>query len=408
MKQKIILTTLFLTIFSLVVFVSAVNPPSLPGETTKDIPGYGSITGNYVESSFKFMNGWNLVHGLPNPEWLSGGDIEASNIKAIYGFNPITQEYIRFYPEPEKSKLSSQNTRVDSMISATAFWVYIDSPTEYGESEYWTLEPNVELNKQMVEGWNFVSFLPNYVGKSFDELEGNCDIQKLYWWQPRSQQFNNILSDKDRMEVLRYSENIGSGLLIKVPESCILFASSSDSSDVPNIPEIPNIKSGEGGEELKILYEAIPVSSIHSLIPSGLNPTSTEDVLQKINKSEGNYLDENFYVHIPGGDHENVNAHDSIEINFQLPSDLISEENELFVKVNLACGDYGEIFIKSSNKFGDFNTLERVKCETENWEEKEIIVSSGSVWTETPVIVFKRDGGRGQVKVDSVEVFVKG
>lgn len=242
MKQKIILTTLFLTILSLVVFVSAVNPPSLPGETTKDIPGYGSITGNYVESSFKFMNGWNLIHGLPNPEWLSGGDVEASNIKAIYGFNPITQEYIRFYPQPEKSKLSSQNTRVDSMISATAFWVYIDSPTEYGEAEYWTLEPNVELNKQMVAGWNFVSFLPNYVGKSFDELKGNCDIQKLYWWQPRDQQFNNILSDKDRMEVLRYSENIGSGLLIKVPESCTLFTSSSDSSGVPNIPEIPNIK----------------------------------------------------------------------------------------------------------------------------------------------------------------------
>ena len=110
-----------------VVFVSAVNVPSLPGETSKDIPGYGSISGSYVESSFKFMNGWNLVHGLPNPEWLSGGDIEASNIKAIYGFNPMTQEYIRFYPQPEKTKLNSQNTRVDSMISATAFWVYIDS-----------------------------------------------------------------------------------------------------------------------------------------------------------------------------------------------------------------------------------------------------------------------------------------
>tara|TARA_Y100000310_G_C20497854_1_gene722440 strand:- start:15 stop:995 length:981 start_codon:yes stop_codon:yes gene_type:complete len=242
MKQKIFLSIAILSLLSLAVFVSAVNPPSLPGETTKDIPGYGSITGNYVESSFKFMNGWNLIHGLPNPEWLSGGDLEASNIKAIYGFNPITQEYIRFYPQPEKNKLSSQNTRVDSMISATAFWVYIDAPTEYGESEYWTLEPNEELNKQLVEGWNFVGFLPNYVGKSFDELKGNCDIQKLYWWQPRSQQFNNILSDKDRMEVLRYSENIGSGLLIKVPESCTLFTSSSDSSGVPNVPEIPNIK----------------------------------------------------------------------------------------------------------------------------------------------------------------------
>ena len=242
MNKKFVLPIALLTLFSLAFLVSAIDVPSLPGETSKDIPGYGSISGSYVESSFKFMNGWNLVHGLPNPEWLSGGDIEASNIKAIYGFNPMTQEYIRFYPQPEKTKLNSQNTRVDSMISATAFWVYIDSPNGYGEAEYWSLEPNEELNKQMLKGWNFVSFLPNYVGKSFDELKGNCNIQKLYWWQPRDQQFNNILSDKDRMEVLRYSENIGSGLLIKVSESCTLFASSSDNFGVPNIPEIPNIK----------------------------------------------------------------------------------------------------------------------------------------------------------------------
>lgn len=236
----------FVSLFILVCFifsVSAIDVPNLPEETSKDIPGYGSISGNYVESSFKFMNGWNLVHGLPNPEWLSGGNIGLSNIKVIYGFSPLTQEYIRFYPQPEESKLSSQNTRVDSMISATAFWVYIDSPAGWGESEYWTLEPNEELNKQMVEGWNFVSILPNYIGKSFGELKGSCDIQKLYWWQPRDQQFNNILSDKDRMEVLRYSENIGSGLLIKVPESCtLLIGTSGNSGNIPNIPNIPNIK----------------------------------------------------------------------------------------------------------------------------------------------------------------------
>ena len=162
-------------------------------------------------------------------------------------------------------------------------------------------------------------------------------------------------------------------------------------------------------EELKVLYEAIPFSSTHSLIQCCPDRTTgTEDVLQKINNSEGNYLDENFYVHIPGGDHENVNSHDSLEIKFQIPPDFIGEENELFVKVKLACGDYGEIFIKSSNKFGDFDNLERVKCETENWEEKEIVVSSGSVWTEDPVIILKRDGGVGQVKIDSVEIFVKG
>ncbi len=160
--------------------------------------------------------------------------------------------------------------------------------------------------------------------------------------------------------------------------------------------------------ESKILYETIPVSATHFLISSGSTIDETENVTLEINNSEGDYLDKNYYVHIPGGDPKNHNSHDFIEINFLIPSDFVNTENELFVKIKLACGDYGEIFIKSSNKFGDFDNLERVKCETENWEEKEIIVSSGIVWTENPLIVLKRDGGRGQVKIDSVEIFVKG
>jgi len=98
--------------------------------------------------------------------------------------------------------------------------------------------------------------MPNFINKSFNDLKGNCNIGKLYWWQPRDQQFMNILSDKDRMEVLRYSENIGSGLLIKVQESCTLFTgTSNDGSDIPNVPEIPNIKEctdSDGGSVIDV------------------------------------------------------------------------------------------------------------------------------------------------------------
>ncbi|MDO8460049.1 MAG: hypothetical protein Q7S74_03000 [Nanoarchaeota archaeon] len=250
MRKLLFATLTICFLLGLIVLVSAL-------QTSKDIVGYGAIEGNYVEANFKFMKGWNLVQGLPNPEWLSGGDIESSNIKAIYGFNPVTQEYIRFYPQPEKSKLNSQNTRVDSMISATSFWVYIDSPQkEYGQINYLTLEPNTELSKQLLTGWNFASIMPNFINKSFNDLKGNCNIEKMYWWQSRDQQWMNILSDKDRMEVLRYSENIGSGLLIKVSESCTLLTGIVDNpSDIPGAPAIPNIKEctdSDGGSVIDV------------------------------------------------------------------------------------------------------------------------------------------------------------
>ncbi|MBU0958086.1 MAG: hypothetical protein KKF56_04740 [Nanoarchaeota archaeon] len=159
----------------------------------------------------------------------------------------------------------------------------------------------------------------------------------------------------------------------------------------------------------QLLYEAFPVYANHSLLMPGEVLLGSEDPLEKISESEGDYLNENYYVQIPSQNHSSpINSQDSIQVNFTIPEELISEDNELFVKVNLACGEYGQIFIKSSNKFGGFDSLERPRCETENWEEKEIIISSGSVWTNHPVILLERTGGVGQVKIDSVEIYIMG
>ena len=92
MNKKIIFAVSLIFLIGIGVFVSALR-------MEKDIPGYGIIGGDYEQASVKVINGWNQIKGFPNPEWIFDGDVSKDNIKAIYGFNPVTQKYIRFYLE---------------------------------------------------------------------------------------------------------------------------------------------------------------------------------------------------------------------------------------------------------------------------------------------------------------------
>jgi hypothetical protein len=209
MNKKIIMPIALLTLLSLAVFVSAWT----------------------IEYGTTINEGWNLVYAFIEPEQIQG--IEPSNIKAIYGFMPTTQEYVRFYPNPEMDKITLMD---GDQFRNTAFWVYSDAETgkefngRYNGVEYWLAEEPIPYNeRQLYEGWNFVGITSDMVGKSVEEIKGTCSIEKQYIW---------ISSEKKwaTFPEMIYPSMAGKGFIIKVSEDCKLGTPTGEIDSPPTIP----------------------------------------------------------------------------------------------------------------------------------------------------------------------------
>jgi len=224
-----------LIIFSLMIFLIATFAYAV--QLTKELPGYGTITGNYVEQSINFEKGWNLIHGFPNPDWLSGGDIEKNNIKAIYGLNPISVEYARFYPNPESDKIGGSNFAWSESIKMNAFWVYSNKG---GRSKITTLEP-LALNKvQLLKGWNFVGIVPEMEDSRFEDYAGTCDVNKIYTWSGINQRWS---SHPNPLAIYFERYDVGNGFLVKVSSDCSLGEVAEAEDEIIAPP--PGIPGGE-------------------------------------------------------------------------------------------------------------------------------------------------------------------
>lgn len=223
MKKFILPIILILGIISVLILVSAV-------QMSKQIENYGTMSGEFVEIGYyNFEKGWNLVQGFPSPDWLSGGEVEASNIKAIYGFDPVSQKYIRFYPNANNAELSSSDLRIDTMIATSAFWVYSDKS---GESEFMTLKPAPVNKKMLLKGWNFIAITPDMT----ESFAGNCNIEKAYIWGNWNKQWIIFPYSNPRSFTWDGGNVFGYGLVIKVSADCRL---GTPEEDVPGVPTLP-------------------------------------------------------------------------------------------------------------------------------------------------------------------------
>jgi len=228
MKQKIILSILSLTILSLVVFVSAQQNWAGEGATS-------------------FYKGWNLVYGLQSPEQLDAGWLEQSDVKAIYAFNPKTQEYLRAWPNPDGNAWENLDNSIDDHeLLQTAFWVYSTKTVE-GDlngvphaTEYWLYDmPELISERPLYKGWNFVGITPDMFDKNLNELKGSCDIASSYAWGANRQSWYVI--DLDGVKFVK--EMVGQGIVIQVSNDCSLGETSVPQlpdNDVEPIPTLPN------------------------------------------------------------------------------------------------------------------------------------------------------------------------
>ncbi|MFA5019711.1 MAG: hypothetical protein WC533_01290 [Candidatus Pacearchaeota archaeon] len=227
MKQKIFFAVAILSLLSLVVFVSAIQKEmNFPGTT---------ITGEFVQQNMQFGKGWNLVQGILNPEWIQ---TNSDNIKAIYAYNPTTDEYVRFYPEPENNKIGDTNFAWSTWGRFGSLWVY--SETDFN-SNYWRFEDGMLSQTPLFSGWNFMAFTPEMSGQTFNQIKGNCNIEDIYLWNYAGQEWSDEASPKRQTSNLDKpidDDFEGYGFIIKVTSDCTL--GTSGSSTVPELPNIPN------------------------------------------------------------------------------------------------------------------------------------------------------------------------
>ncbi len=213
-------------VLGLVVIVSAIR-------MDKDLAGYGTIGADYNKYSIQVGEGWNLVRGLPDPNWLEGNQ----KIRAIYGFHPMDKEYVRFYPNAEEDKIGGSNFAWSDYLRFGAFWVYFDNPSN--NLEYWTTNPASLEYTPLFSGWNFMAFTPEMSGKTFNEIKGNCIIEDAYLWSYGNQEWSDEASPKKKASNLDkpidddFEEY---GFIIKVSSDCILGTSSGDGTSPPSIP----------------------------------------------------------------------------------------------------------------------------------------------------------------------------
>jgi len=251
MKQKIFLTICLMLLVGFVVFVSAVDVPSLPGETSVDTTG--------TSVNIQLQKGWNLVasgsfaHG---PGITSDSQIQNSNIKAIFYYSPSQKKYLQIVPYPNTEKEKEEYNYIfekedaieeNYQIESRATWVFSDKEgTLKFETDY--VLPSSQ--RQLRIGWNFVGMTSDviagyydsnydgsYKGKwfSWDSIKGDCQYEKIFGWFPTDQDWFEMRLD-EKLQESDIKPFLGLGFVIKVSDDCKLGTSESTTGP----PQIPN------------------------------------------------------------------------------------------------------------------------------------------------------------------------
>lgn len=174
------------------------------------------------------------------------------NVKARWLYSPTLGSYELMAPPlcfsdhtspgcfgGQKEDYISPNPRIDqdendhylyAMPKGGAVFVYISSrcsledafPSRPGlNSTDEELEPILRQIK-MAKGWNFITVTPWMIGRSLNEIKGNCEIDKIAGWKDVEQSWIITLGDDDKLNNPFEMNNIGRGFGVKISDKCNL------------------------------------------------------------------------------------------------------------------------------------------------------------------------------------------
>jgi len=236
MNKKIILPIALTILLLGIVFVSA----SMTGTIDNN-------KGNYnIEVSLN--KGWNLILAGPllGSDYnviSSNSDIQKKDIKAIYYYFRVGNQYLQMYPNRDETDGYLRNAREKPeetiYFMQSPVWVYSDKEgvLRYSKTDLPSLE-NIHLST----GWNFVTFTPEISGKSVNQIKGDCNIEDAYLWNVQSQTWSNEISSKMKGEEASLDKPFpqtfeGQGFIIKVKDEC-KFGEPQTNIEPP--PVVPN------------------------------------------------------------------------------------------------------------------------------------------------------------------------
>ena len=215
MNKQISLLVSLVLLVGLAVFVSAY---------TEQIQG----DEDQITYTASVRQGWNLLNaGIFTNALTANSDIKESDISSVFIYSPSTNQYIRIKPNLEESKYNAEKSYYGgwtSKIHSLSAWVYVKRE---GMIEYTTDDTISMTKRELTSGWNFVSVTENALGKSLNDLKGNCAIQKAYYYLEGYQEVSLGLEFPTDMS--------SQGLLIKVSNDCT-FNSAGTSITPPPIP----------------------------------------------------------------------------------------------------------------------------------------------------------------------------
>ena len=199
--------------------------------------------------------GWNLVGmGLFTLRPTESSDIQLDDIGAIYYYSNRKNSYMNVHPNLEEEGLQEELYELDREtreMNYAAAWVY--SGRE-GYIEFETDDVVPVGDRILREGWNFVSiskdmFKGNFVANgdshdgeyfSWEEIKGTCDIEKVYFWMPPTQEWDEWSSFRtSKIKGYDFDEFLGGGFIVKIADDCKLSAPDGDGP--PALPGVPGV-----------------------------------------------------------------------------------------------------------------------------------------------------------------------
>lgn len=190
------------------------------------------------------VKGWNIIAGiLPNEAITADSQIKVSDIKAVWYYAPNLKKYVQIHPNLDMS------AQIDDDVALTSsMWVYSN---KVGRLKYSTLEDYMPLSmRTLSSGYNFFTITPDIEGLTFEDIEGGCNIEKIFGWDSSVQNWVVFPLDEDF-----HKDTMGFGLIVKVSSDCTLNKLS-DSNVVSPPPIIPSCQDSDGGLNYNVQGEA--------------------------------------------------------------------------------------------------------------------------------------------------------
>lgn len=179
--------------------------------------------------------GWNLISFTDE---IVKHDFSSPYITA-YWFDPLEKKYYQigpkneFTPHIEKYGEDFLFPMVGGeeryIFQNHAMWIYAEKETT-AEIEEKYITP---LNKvKLYHGWNLLTVSQDMSDVKIKDLPGNCNIEKVYFFNPQEQEWFKVESEDD------FEPNqVGIGVAIKVKDDCSF---EKPKPIISPLPEIPN------------------------------------------------------------------------------------------------------------------------------------------------------------------------